>query len=321
MPFREPRLRVLCAEPQHFSEAGLQAMGAVTELTSRALSQAAFARAAAAYDALMVRLTLRVTGDMVAKADRLKAIISPTTGLDHIDLEAAAGRRVAIFSLQGQTAFLRGVTSSAEHTFALLLSLVRAIPAASASVARGEWTPARFRGMELRGKTLGLIGCGRIGQLVAGYGRAFGMRVLGYDPHLTRWPRAIERRLSLKRLLQASDIVSLHAPLNRTTERMIGSREIAWMRRGARLINTSRGAVLDEPALLRGLRNGQVGGAALDVLADEPGRGKARPLIAYARTHVNLLITPHIAGAAREAVEATDLFVVHRFRDWLDHRR
>jgi len=259
-----------------------------------------------------------VTGDIMGRAPRLRAIVSPTTGLDHIDLGAAAERDIRVFSLAGERTFLRGVHSSAEHTFALLLSLVRYIPAAVESVRRYEWRPDRYRGRELSGKKLGLVGCGRIGVKVAGYARAFGMRVLGYDPHRQPWPRGIERRISLEMLLKNSDVLSIHVPLTDQTTGMIGVRQLHLLPPGAILINTARGRVINERALVEHLERGHLAGAAVDVLSNEPLlKGQRHPLIEYARTHDNLLITPHIAGATHEAVERTDLFVVRRFRDWV----
>lgn len=310
--------RVLCAEPQNYSERALKTVAAFAELDAAVLPQGEFVRQAINYDALMVRLQLRVTDDIIASAPHLKAILSPTTGLDHIDLQAARSHDVAVFSLQGETDFLREVYSSAEHSFALLLSLIRNIPVAVEAVKRNRWQQNPYRGHELNGKTLGIVGCGRIGTKVARYGHVFGMRVLAYDPYVEQFPKHVHPANSLDALLKESDILSIHGPLNETTERMIGVRELSLLPKGAFLINTSRGAVLDEDALIDSLDQGHLAGAALDVLINEHLIAvKGHPLIEYAKAHSNLLITPHIGGAAWEAIEKTDMFIIRKFRKWM----
>lgn len=311
-------LRVLCAEPQNYSELVLKKVAKLGQLDTIEMSQEEFSQQALNYEVLMVRLKLRVTSDIIANAPTLKAIISPTTGLDHIDLYAAQSHGVAIFSLKGETAFLRGVHSTAEHTFALLLSLVRNIPTAAEAVKQYRWQPHQHRGHELNGKTLGIVGCGRIGMMVAKYGHAFGMQVLGYDPYTEQFPKHVHPCDSLDALFKESHVLSIHVPLNETTERMIGASELRLLPKGAFLINTSRGAILDEDALVKSLEQGHLAGAALDVLTNEhliPG--KEHPLIEYAKAHANLIITPHIAGAAQEAIEKADMFVMQNFRKWL----
>jgi D-3-phosphoglycerate dehydrogenase len=314
-------IRILCAEPQNYSEKALKKAARLGQLDAVEMSQEEFRRQALNYETLMVRLKLRVTGDIIASASGLKAIISPTTGLDHVDLQAAQSHDVAVFSLKDETEFLRGVYSTAEHTFALLLSLVRNIPMAAEAVKQYRWQQHQHRGHDLHGKTLGIVGCGRIGTMVAGYGHAFGMRVLGYDPYTTQLPKHVHRCDSLNALLRESQVISIHVPLNEATERMIGADELRLLPGGAFLINTSRGAVLDEDALLESLEQGHLAGAALDVLTDEHLIAtREHALIEYARTHANLIITPHISGASQEAIEKTDMFVLQKFQEWMKEK-
>ena len=311
--------RVLCAESQNYSEKALTTVATFAELDVAVLSQEEFVRQAGNYDALMVRLQRRVTGDIITSAPHLKAILSPTTGLDHIDLQAARSHDVAVFSLHGETDFLRQVHSSAEHTFALLLSLIRNIPAAVEAVKQNRWEQNPYRGHELNGKTLAIVGCGRIGTKVARYGHALGMRVLAYDPYVEQFPKHVHPTDSLDALLKESEILTINVPLNEKTERMIGVRELSLLSQGAFLVNTSRGAVLDEEALIESLEQGHLAGAALDVLTNEHLIAvKGHPLIEYAKAHPNLLITPHIGGAAWEAIEKTDMFVIQKFRKWME---
>ena len=313
--------RILCAEPQNYSERGLAQVARLAQLDSEVLSQAEFALRAPEYDGLMVRLKLRVTDEIIGTSPRLRVIMSPTTGLDHIALEAACARKIEVLSLAGETEHLRTVSSTAEHTWALLLSLVRRIPWAFQAVRRNEWNQDRFRGHELSGKTLGIIGYGRLGKMVGQYGLGFQMRVLAYDPYIEITAEGVGRVETLDALLGASDVLSVHVPLQKSTIGLIGPREIGLLPRGAVLINTSRGMIVDEGALLAALKSGHLAGAAVDVLTDEPGIPEGRhPMVAYARDHDNLLITPHIGGASAEAIESTDLFVIGKFERWLGGR-
>jgi D-3-phosphoglycerate dehydrogenase len=294
-------------------------MARLTELDAHPLLQEAFARSSPKYDVLMVRLQTRVTGEIIKECPRLKVIISPTTGLDHIDLEAANEHGIQLFSLKGEAEFLCTVTSSAEHTFALLLSLIRRIPSAFAAVKRCEWNQDQFRGHELPGKALGILGYGRVGALVARYGDAFSMHVLAYDPYVDKYADYVTRVATLDELLQASDVLSVHVPLEKTTVGLIGVREIGLLPSGAFLINTSRGEIVDEVALLAALAGGHIAGAAVDVVTDEHRiRIVGHPLIEYSREHDNLIITPHIGGAAWEAIEKTDMFVIGKFQKWME---
>lgn len=314
-------LRILCAEPQNYSERGLAAVAQLAQLDSETLSQAEFAARAPEYDGLMVRLKLRVTGEVIEACPRLRVIMSPTTGLDHIALDAARAREIEVLSLAGEGEHLHTVSSTAEHTWALLLSLVRRIPWAFQAVRRNEWSQDRFRGHELSGKTLGIVGYGRLGKMVGQYGLAFQMRVLAYDPCGEVTAEGVRRVRTLEELLSASDVLSVHVPLQKSTVGLIGSTEIGLLPKGAVVINTSRGLIVEEDALLSALKGGRLAGAAVDVLTDEPRVPEgAHPMVAYARDHDNLLISPHIGGASEEAIESTDLFVVGKFERWLDRR-
>ena len=175
------RPRILNAEPDRYSVRARAALEEVGDVTEEALDREGLLKALPAHDALIVRLGHRVDTALLDAAPRLKVVATATTGLDHIDLKACKERGVEVLSLRGENEFLRSVVATAEHTWALLLALIRRIPAASAAVARGEWDRDAFRGRELEGKRLGILGLGRIGERVARYGQAFGMEVRGYD--------------------------------------------------------------------------------------------------------------------------------------------
>ncbi len=311
-----PDLRILVAERSSFSEKGLQALEALAPTTALDLSQSELAKAICDYQVLFVRLGLRVDGEVIQAAPNLRAIATPTTGLDHIDLETTAQRNITVLSLKGERAFLETVFSTAEHTFALLLALVRRIPQAVQAVEHYEWRRDLFRGKELNGKILGILGYGRLGSMVARYGYAFGMHILAYDPYAAHFADFVQPCQSLAELLSQADILSLHVDLRPETTALIDQRAIDQMKKGAILVNTSRGAVVDEQALLKALESGRLAGAALDVLANEAAirPGTPHPLIEYARTHNNLIITPHIGGASQEAIEKADLFLIEKTR-------
>lgn len=306
--------RILCPEPDSFSAEGLAYARERSELTATPLSQAEFDRLAPGFDAVMVRFNTRVGAHLMGDGSNLKAVLSPTTGLDHIDLEAAETHGVAVFHLRGERRFLEGISGTAELAVALMLSLLRKVPQAFDAVKKGGWDPGPFRGREAAGKTLGIVGFGRLGSKVAQVGVALGMTVLAYDPSVATYPDGVEARDSLDALLTEVDVLSLHVPLGPETTHLVDSREIALMKPGSVLVNTSRGAVVSSRALVDALRTGHLAGAALDVLENEHSlKEGGNPLITYAREHDNLLITPHIGGATYESVMKTDLFVLERY--------
>jgi D-3-phosphoglycerate dehydrogenase len=275
-------------------------------------------------DVLVVRLGFQVDREILARGVRLKAVVSPTTGLDHIDMEEAASRGIAVLSLKGETDFLRSIPATAELAWGLVLALIRRIPAACADVVSGHWRRDAFRGQDLRGRTLGIVGLGRVGSMVAQYGIAFGMRVMAYEPDATVRMAGVAN-VALGELLAESDVVSVHVPLQADTVGLLSASSLGAMKPGALLINTSRGGIVDESALLNALEVGHLGGAALDVLEAERSKDNAwvesHPLVHYARTHDNLLITPHIGGASRDSMAATELFMAHKLRKYIEQSR
>ena len=245
--------------------------------------------------------------------------MSATTGLDHIDTGAASERGIAVLSLQGETEFLRTVAATAEHTWALLLSLLRRVVPAAVSVREGEWDRDRFRGGELSGKRLGVLGLGRIGLKVAAYGQAFGMDVTAFDPYVSEWPSEIRRAPTLEKLLGDADVLSIHIPLNAETSGLLRRERLALLPPGALLVNTSRGEIIDEAALAYDLERKHLGGAALDTICNERDAQlrEGSPLMALARTDDYLLITPHIGGATKESMARTELFMARKLARFL----
>jgi phosphoglycerate dehydrogenase-like enzyme len=255
-------------------------------------------------------MRVRVTSAMVDAAPRLRLVVTATTGADHIDADALARRAIPLLTLKGQTALLQSLTPAAEHSWLLLMACARRLPAAYAHARAGAWDRTRFPGLMLRGRTLGIIGCGRIGGWMARYGAAFGMTCLGHDPYVAKWPDEVVA-VDREALFAASDIVTLHVHLTPETRGMLGRREIESMKPGAILINTSRGELVDEAALLKALDSGRLAAAGLDVLSGEPEIAD-HPLRRYAAEHDNLIITPHIGGFSPDALRVVLRFSAER---------
>ena len=259
-------------------------------------------------DALVVRSATRVTDELLEQAPRLRVIGRAGVGVDNIDLNAATRRGILVMNTPGGNA-----TSVAEHTLALLLALARLVPQLNAAIHAGRWEKSGAPGIELRGKTLGLVGFGRVGSEVARRARALELRVLAYDPYISESvaEEAGVELVPLDELVSRSDFVSLHAALSPATENLINAGSIAKMKRGARLINTARGELVDEAALAEALRSGHLAGAALDVFAVEPPRNS--PLLGLP----NVIATPHVAGSTEEAQEEVGTQIAQEVRDYL----
>lgn len=258
-------------------------------------------RALAEADALVdASMRVPLTDVMIGETTRLRVISCATTGSDHISRQAADRRGVRIRTLREDPDLLWGLTPAAEHSWGLLMACARQLVPAVRNVLDGEWVRERFPGLMLRRRQLGLVGCGRIGQWMARYANAFDMSVAGFDPYLEEWPQTI-RRAALETIVENSDFISLHVHLTSETRGLLSRDLFERMKPGVIVINTSRGGVLDETALLDGLQNGRIGAAGLDVVQGEPDIAE-HPLVEYARQHSNLLITPHIGGFSPDAI-------------------
>ncbi len=244
------------------------------------------------YDALVVRSETKVNREVIEAGKNLQVIARAGIGVDNIDLDAATGAGIAVVNAPtGNT------VAAAEHTLALMLALARNVPGAHQSLKSGEWKRSSFMGIEVRDKTLGICGLGRVGTEVARRAQAFGMRLVGYDPFVAPdYARRIGvELLSLEDLLADSDFVTLHTPLTEGTRGMLGMRQVENIKPGARIINVARGELVDEAALLAGLESGRLGGVALDVFAKEPP--DPSPLL----DHPKVIVTPHLGASTREA--------------------
>ena len=316
---RVSKIKILVAESEGFSAGAAAQLREAADLVLADLDRQGLMAAVHDFDVLWVRLRHRIDAEVLRRATRLKIIVSPTTGLDHIDLAEAQRRGIHVLSLRGESVFLQDVRGTAEHTIALILSLLRHIPQACAHAKYGDWNRDLFRGRELHGKTAGIVGYGRLGRIVARYLRAFDTRVLVTDPKIhTDQTEVGITPTSLTTLLQESDLVTLHVNLCDDTRRFFGHEQFAAMKEGAWFINTSRGELVDEEALLTALRSGRLRGAALDVVSQERSpRSGDHPLVVHARENDNLIITPHIGGCTAESMAKTECFLADRLSSLL----
>ena len=261
------------------------------------------------YDALIVRSGCKVPEEVLDRATNLKAIARAGVGVDNIDVVHATKRGVLVMNTPGGN-----TNAAAEHTLAMMLALSRNIAMADATIRKGGWRSAKLEGNELRGKTLGIVGLGKIGRSVAERARAFDMDLLGFDPFLTDEMAAEmgARLCELDELFAESDYVTVHVPLTPKTKNLIDEKVLATMRPGARIINCARGGIIDELALAKALREGQIRGAALDVFESEP-LGEDHPFISLE----NIVLTPHLGASTSEAQEAVGLMAGHQIKDYL----
>lgn len=256
-------------------------------------------------DGAIVRFGLKWNAEILQKVGALKFIAVPATGTDHIDREASEKAGIKILSLSGHPG-LKEITATPEHAFGLMMALLRNTVAAHQSVLSGQWNRDAYFGHQIKGKTVGIIGLGRTGSEFARMAAAFGAKVIYFDPYVknTEWFRCS----TLFDLAGNSDIVAVHAVFNEETKNLLNRDFFTSVKSGAWLVNTARGGIVDEPALIDALERGQVSGAALDVLQNEPEKHAASksPLVDYARSHANVIITPHIGGATEESIDQAE---------------
>lgn len=259
---------------------------------------------------IIVRLGVVVSRKIIEMYKNLRFIASITTGLDHVDLLACRERNIHVISLIGETQFLSGICATPEHTWGLLLALLRKTVPATQSVHEGAWAREPFFGHELQGKTIGIIGLGRVGKIISDYALAFRMKVVAFDI-LPVTKSGIENA-SLQKLSSESDIVTIHLPLDNSTRDFLNASVIAKMARRPWIINTSRGAIVNQDDVIQALNLDLIRGYACDVLAEELSATDGRlcsKLIDLAQIDDRVLITPHIAGSTFESMTSTAEFI------------
>lgn len=272
------------------------------------LSEAELIQIIGQYDGLAVRSATKVTAAIIEAGTKLRIIGRAGTGIDTVDVQAATGRGIEVMN----TPYANTVTT-AEFAIALMLSVARLIPQANQSTHQGKWEKSRFSGVELTGKTLGLIGCGNVGGIVADRARGLRMHVIVYDPYLPPdRPAALGiEQVSLEYLLGRADFISLHTPLTDQTRHILDEKALAKTKRGVRLINCARGALIVETALKAALESGHVAGAAIDVFETEP----ARENVLFGMD--NVVVTPHLGASTAEAQENVATQIAEQMSDFL----
>jgi D-3-phosphoglycerate dehydrogenase / 2-oxoglutarate reductase len=292
-------VRVLVREP--IAEAGLELLRSRFEVDVDGESD--LTEVIGRYDAIVVRSQTTLGADLLERAERLKVIGRAGVGVDNVDVDAATRRGIVVANAPEST-----IVSAAEHTLGLLLALSRNIPQAHAALKAGRWERSRFGGLELEGKTLGVLGFGRIGQQVARRALALGMRVLAYDPFVARErfrELGAERADTQDAVLAEADFLTLHLPLSPETDGLIDREALARVKDGIRIVNAARGELVDEQALVEALRSGKVAAAAIDVFREEPYSG---PLLELD----NVVVTPHLAASTEEAQDRAGLIVAEQ---------
>lgn len=310
-------LKILIAETDNFSIEAIAGLKEIGNVVLKDIEQSDLKNAFREYDVVWVRLKFTIKENDFPKDYITKYIICPVTGLDHIDLEACAKRNIKVISLKGEIEFLKTVRATAEHTIALTLALLRKLPDAISSVKNGNWKRDLFKGEEIFEKKVGILGVGRLGAITACYFKAFGAKVFGYD--IKEFDLSIcEKVNSMNELFEICDIITIHVDLNPKTKNLIGINQFNRMKIDSFLINTSRGAIVNETDLLYALENKLIAGAAVDVL-DNEYEITNNVLISYAYNHHNLLITPHIGGNTKESFVKTELFMLEKLIKFLSN--
>jgi D-3-phosphoglycerate dehydrogenase len=302
-------LKVLVSDT--LSEAGLGVLRAHESLTveyAPGLKEAELAAKIPGFDALVVRSGSKVTKRVIDAADKLRVIGRAGIGVDNVDVPAASKRGIVVMNTPTGNA-----VTTAEHAIALLMSLARKVPQATMSMKAGKWEKTKFQGRELAGKTLGVLGLGNIGRIVADRAKGLKMEVIAFDPVLTaeRASQLGVELVSLDELWKRADAITAHTPLNEQTRGVVNDAAIAQMKPGVLLVNCARGGIYDEAALGRGLASGKLGGVALDVFVEEPPG--AHPLFAFD----NVVCTPHLGASTEEAQERVAVEIAEQVAQYL----
>ena len=263
------------------------------------------------YDGLVIRSATKVTADIIEAADKLKVVGRAGIGLDNVDVAAASKRGIIVMNAPDGNA-----TTAAEHAIAMMMSLTRNVPQATQSMKEGKWEKKKFSGREVTGKTLGVVGIGRIGSIAAERAQGLKMKILAYDPHMPK--EMVEKMgielVSLEELCKRCDFFSVHVPFTKETKHLLSTEQFKLMKKDAMLIDCARGGVVDEKALYEALKNGEVAGAALDVFEVEPTTRENCPLLELD----NFICTPHLGASTSEAQENVAVAIAEQMADYLN---
>lgn len=306
--------KLLIAESKYFSPAARQLLESNFEVIYADLNRQQLLKEIGKYEAVWVRLRTLIDSEMFAAAAKLRVLATNTTGLTHIDLSEAANRHVQIVSLKGEVDFLRHIRATAELTIGLTLAVIRQIPRANQHAMAGGWERDLFRGTEIYEETIGIVGYGRLGKIVASYFAALGATVLVNDPKLENQTSVDSFEvLPLDSLLARSRIVSLHANSTPENRCFFGKQQFDCMQHGAIFLNTARGELVDEQSMLEATASGKLGGLGVDVISSEHSEGSMLTnLRLLASQGFNIVVTPHIGGNTVESLARTEKFIAER---------
>ncbi|HEX2787469.1 MAG TPA: NAD(P)-dependent oxidoreductase [Ignavibacteria bacterium] len=311
MPYKH---KILLTETKDFSKDVIEYLKTFSDVEiAENFSQENLKSSLQNYDVVWIRFGFKVTKNDIPENPRCRFIAINVTGTDHLDEKSCNGKGIKILSLKGESEFLKNIRATAELTVTLTLALIRNVISAYESVKQGIWNRDLFRGTELYGKTAGIIGYGRLGKIVAGYFKAFGMNVCAYDINNDVDFSGAEK-VSLNELLKNSDVVSLHVNYKPENENMFAKSEFDLMKKNSVFINTARGGLVDEDALLEALKSKKIRGAAIDVLKNEFNANKENKLIEYMNNNDNLIIVPHIGGNTYESFYKTEMFIAQKIK-------
>ena len=312
-------MKLICPDPKTFSFECIEEIKKTFSTNIMEINQNKFNKIGKNYEIILIRFTRYIGKEILCSNTNVKYILTPTTNPEnYIDLKIAKRKKIKVFSLVDENNFLNKIPATAEHTWLLILSLCRNLIPASESVSIKRWSPVNYKGIELKDKTIGIVGFGRLGKKVANYARIFGMNVIFFDKEVNASLK-FKKINSLSSLISKSDIVSIHASLNDKTFHMFNKKTLSGFKKNSLLINTSRGEIIDSKSLVHFLKNKKIKGAAIDIIENEVFLEKRKndPLIKYSKKNKNILITPHLGGFTEESVKKTDLFILKKFKKYL----
>lgn len=311
-------LKIRIAEDQDFNQDVVDFLKTFAHVDIQGCVQEEIPRILKEYDVFWFRLGFRIGEHEITKDSRCSILATPVTGLDHINEITCKENDITIVSLRGEREFLKEVRATAELTIALTLDLLRHTAAAQIDTLNGRWRRDLFRGNEIFQKNVGIVGYGRLGAITAGFFDALGANVRYTDVNEVSANPNHKAVKSLEELIEQSDIVSLHVNYNKETHHLLDENAFNHFTGRQYLINTSRGGIISEAALLGALKDGRLKGAALDVVNDEHRFNSSNPLLQYAKTHGNLILTPHIGGNTYESFSKTEWFIAKKIKSVLN---
>lgn len=313
-------MNILITEPKDYSSKAIEILSQVGNVTSQLHTYQTLEEVIGTVDVLSVRLGIKLDSNLLSKAKKLKYILSATTGTDHIDMQYAKENEIQVVCLKGEFEFLQTIPSTSEYTWALLLALLRRLPSAYNHVQEEKWQRELFKGNNLKGKKIGLLGMGRVAKIVKRYAQAFDMEVGYYDPYISKSHKDCVCFTDIKEFFRWCEVLSIHIPYDDTTEKFLNADRLSHLKKGVVIVNTSRGGVWDEDAVSKLVQNGIVAGVATDVMRNElqPASLWNSSLYQLSKKNDRVIITPHIAGATYESMAMTEDFIANKFLSKLD---